>query len=122
MKTQGAVRRKAKYIPPPPGPEEGYDAIIAYFDKYSTEELEKAGHLEEVAPEELEELAASAAYQLLCRNGLHVKLSHKDYELLSRLAARNHIAVEALAKGWLTQCLRQEAKGLATQKKAKQQR
>jgi len=41
-----------------------------------------------------------------------LKLSRKDYELLSRLAARKDIAGESLAKGWIIQCLRQEAKHL----------
>jgi hypothetical protein len=113
MRNRRTVTRNAKHIPPPPGPEEGYGAIIAYFNKYSTEEIEKAGYLEEVSPEEMEELAASAAYQLLCRNGLHVQLSHKDCKLLSRLAAQRDTGVEALVKGWIAERLRQETQQLA---------
>src|SRR5437667_7574599 len=113
MSNRRTVTRKAKAIPPPPGREDGYDAIIAYFNKYSTEELEKAGYLEEVSPEELEELTASAAYQLLCRDGLHVQLPRKDCKLLSRLAARKDTGVEMLVKRWIVQRLRQEAEQLA---------
>src|SRR6516165_6919397 len=113
MRNRPTVAEKTKHVPPPPGPEEGYDAIIAYFNQYSTEELEKAGHLQEVPAEEIEEVTASATYDMLCREGLHIKLPRKDYELLSRLAARRNIAVETLAKRWITDRLRQEAKQLA---------
>jgi hypothetical protein len=113
MRNRRTVTGKTKRIPPLPGPEEGYDAIIAYFNKYSTEELEKAGYLEEVSPEEIEELAASAAYQLLCRDGLHVQLARKDCKLLSRLAAQKDTGVEILVKRWIAQRLRQEAQQLA---------
>src|SRR6266849_4594789 len=113
MRNRRTVTRNTKRIPPPPGPEQGSDAIIAYFNKYSTEEIEKAGYLEEVPPNEMEELVASAAYQWLRRNGLHVQLSHKDCKLLSRLAARKDTAVDILVKGWISQRLRQEAQQLA---------
>jgi hypothetical protein len=105
--------KKAKHIPPPPGAEAGYDEIIAYCSKYSLDELEKAGYAREVPRELEEEVTASAAYQMLCRDGLHLKLPRKDYELLSRLAARKAIAVATLAKRWIGQGLEQEAKQLA---------
>src|SRR5438132_8006930 len=92
---------KAKKIPPPPGPEASYDEIIAYHSKYTLDELEKAGYAEEVPREELEELSASAAYYMLCRDGLLLKLPCKEYELLSRLAARKNTAVETLVKRWI---------------------
>ena len=88
-------------IPPPPGIEAGYDAIIQYHEKYSMDELEKAGYLEEVLPEEIEDLEASAAFQLLCREGLKLKLNRKDYAKLSRLAAKKKVAIETLAKRWV---------------------
>jgi hypothetical protein len=127
MRNHGVRSSKAKKIPPPPGPDAGYDEIIAYHSKYTLDELEKAGYTEEVSREEVEDLTASASYYQLCRKGLHLKLSRKDYELLSRLAARKDIAVETLAKGWIVQGLRQEAKGLTAARKpsptiAKQQR
>jgi hypothetical protein len=117
MSNRQRITRTTKHIPPPPGPEEGYEAIIAYFDKYSSEELEKAGYLEEVEPEYAEEVTASGEYHFLCRNGLHIKLSRKDYELLARLAARKHVAAENLAKGWVLHSLRQEAKQLSARRK-----
>lgn len=117
MRNHRVRAAKAKEIPPPPGPEAGYDEIIAYFSKYTLDELERAGYTEEVPPEEIEELAASAAYYLLCEHGLHLKLSRKDYELLSRLSARQDIAVDALVKRWVVARLRQEAKQLTTGRK-----
>jgi hypothetical protein len=95
-------------IPPPPGIEAGYDAIIQYHNKYSMEDLEKAGYLEEVPREEIEDLEASAAFQILCRDGLKVKLTRKDYAKLSRLAARKKVAVETLARRWVKMGLREE--------------
>jgi hypothetical protein len=111
------VRKTANKIPPPPGPEAGYDEIVAYHSKYTLDELEKAGYATEASPEEEEELAASGNYYLLCQRGLHVQLSPKDYELLARLAAQKHVAAESLAKGWVLQSLRQEAKQLSTSRK-----
>lgn len=113
MRNHRIKTRKAKHIPPPPGPGAGYDEIIAYHSKYSLDELEKAGYAKEVPRAEEEELTASVAYRMLCRDGLHVKLPRKDYQLLSRLAARKRTAVETLAKRWIDHGLRQEAKQLA---------
>jgi hypothetical protein len=104
---------KAKRIPPPPGSDASYDEIIAYHSKYTLDELEKAGYAQEVSREEEEELVASAVYSRLCQEGLQIKLSRKDYELLSRVAARKDTAVETLVKRWTTERLRQEAKPLA---------
>ncbi len=97
-------------IPPPPGLEAGYDAIIDYHTKYSMEELEKAGYLHDVSRQEIEELEASAAYQYLFKYGIQVKLARKDYERLSRLAARKGEAIETLVKKWIKQGLERERK------------
>ncbi len=56
MTTRRSKARTSKTIPPPPGPEEGDDALIAYLHKYSDEELEKAGYLQEATAEEIAEL------------------------------------------------------------------
>ncbi len=109
MSNRRLTSQNDRFIPPPPGPEEGYDAIIAYFQKYSTTELEKAGHLMEASAQEIQELTASAAYQYLCENGLHLKLPRKLFKQLSLLAAREDIRVEDLVKRWIQQGLRKEA-------------
>jgi hypothetical protein len=117
MTVQRSAARKSKTIPPPPGVEDGYDAVIAYFDKYSTEELEKAGYLEDVPAEEIQELEASAAYQLLCEQGLNLKLTRKDYERLSRLAAKKAVAVETIVKKWIKKGLEEETRATINAKK-----
>lgn len=84
MTTNHRTGQAQKFIPPPPDPdEEGYDALIAYFHKYTTEELEKAGHLQEPSRKEVESMEASATYSLLCEKGVHVQLPRKDYERLT---------------------------------------
>ncbi len=116
------INRRAKptsnsKIPPPPGIEAGYDAIIQYHEKYTMDQLEKAGYLEEVPPEEIEDLEASAAFQMLCREGLKLKLTRKDYAKLSRLAAKKKVAIETLAKRWLKMGLREEWKAKSPAKR-----
>jgi hypothetical protein len=110
MNNRKPNNRPGNAIPPPPDPEEGYDALIAYFTKYSTEELEKAGYLEEASREEVEEVTAAATYQSLCETGLHVNLTRKAYEQLSWLAARQDVAVEDLVKKWIRERLREESR------------
>ncbi len=108
MNQRTMSRGRIKTIPPPPGTDDGYDAIIAYFNKYSTEEIEKAGYLEEVSQEELQDLAASATYELLCKHGLKTKLTRKEYKELSCLAARSDVSAESLAKKWIRERLQKE--------------
>ena len=109
MKNHRSKAKAAAKIPPPPGPEASYDEIIAYHSTYTLDELEKAGYVEEPSPEEVEELTASATYSLLCEKGLHLKLTRKDYERLSRLAARQDVAPEDLVKKWIHERLREES-------------
>lgn len=108
-KTIGKAKTAAK-IPPPPGLEAGYDAIIAYHKKYSMEELEEAGYLEEVPDEEWRGVQMSATFQLLCSRGLQLKLSRRDCLGLTTLAASQGLDVEDLVRRWIKQGLRQEAK------------
>lgn len=110
MNNRRPNNRATKPIPPPPDPEQGYDAIIDYFTKYSTEELEKAGHLEELSPEEVEEVTAAATYQYLCETGLQLKLPRKAYGRLSRLSAHRDVDVEDLVKKWIGERLRAESR------------
>lgn len=110
MKNQNAAARKIKKAPLPPGSEASDDEIIAYHSRYSLDELEKAGLAEEPGPEEVRELSASANYAWLIRNGLRLKLSARDYEQVSLLAAKEDVAVESLVKKWVRDRLRHELK------------
>jgi hypothetical protein len=107
-------------IPPPPPIEAGYQAIIDYHTKYSMDELEQAGYLEDPSPEEVEGITASADFEFLCKNGLHLGLSRKDYEQLSLLAARLDIDVEKLVKKWIRQRLHEESRIVEKQVKCLQ--
>ncbi len=118
MNNRRTVARQTRPIPPPPDPDkDGYDAVIDYFTKYSTEELERAGYLEEASAGEVEELTASATYWSLCEQGLHLKLTRKNYEQLSLLAARQDVPVEDLVKKWIRERLREECKAPAHDKR-----
>jgi len=64
MKTRNAKRRTNRTIPPPPGPEEGDEALVAYLHQYPAEELEKAGYLQEPTPEEIRDLEESAEREI----------------------------------------------------------
>lgn len=96
-----STSRRNEMIPPPPGPEDGHDAIIAYFDRYPTEELIRAGHLSDPTEKELEELEASGAYMLLRSRGVNLTLSDKDCERLSVMAVRQKVAPEELVQRWV---------------------
>jgi hypothetical protein len=112
MESHRSKTKQVNSIPPPPGPEAEYDELIAYLSKYSLDELERAGYAEIPSAKEAEEVTAAAAYHLLCRNGLQLKLARKDYEQLSRLAVRKDVSVAALVKDWIKQRLSEEAKQL----------
>ena len=96
-------------IPPPPDLDAGYDAIIDYHKRHSVDELERAGHVEEVPPAELRPVRAAAMYQLLCMDDLRVKLAHRDYKLLAELAASKDSDVESIIKQCIKEFLRQES-------------
>jgi hypothetical protein len=110
VKNHRAKFSRNSKIPPPPGLEAGYDAIIQYHGKYSMDELEKAGYLEEVPDEEAEEMAASATFQILCREGLNLKLNRREYEKLSRLAAKERVDVKTIVKRWIKKGLEESRK------------
>jgi len=76
MTSRRTTTRASKPIPPPPEPEEGYDALIAYLHKYSLEELERAGYAQEPAPKEVEALEADVSHHLARQK---VKGLAKDY-------------------------------------------
>ena len=110
---RGKFSRNSK-IPPPPSLEAGYDTIIQYHDKYSMDELEKAGYLEEVPDEEAEEMAASATFQILCKEGLSLKLNRSEYEKLSRLAAKERVDFKTIVKRYIKKGLEESSRTLAT--------
>ena len=43
-------------VPPPPGPDATAEELVAYFEKYKLSELEAAGYVHDLTPQELKEL------------------------------------------------------------------
>ena len=106
MKTHDAKRRTNRTIPPPPGPEDGDEALVAYLHKYPAEELEKAGYLQEPTPEEIRDLEESVEREIqrekvkgLAREypKTNRQLKVQLVELLSRFAILKPTARKELA-------------------------
>jgi hypothetical protein len=117
MKNDRPKAKRHDKIPPPPGLEAGFDEIIAYHSRYTLDELEKAGYVEDASPEHVQEVAAAAEYWFLCRDGLHVKLTRKEYERLSKLVAREHVTAQDLVKRWIRERLAKESQRLVGDKR-----
>ena len=109
MKTTLRQTKLAR-IPPPPSPEDGYDAIVAYFQKHTPEQLERSGHLKKLTAKELRDLEVSAAEALKRRAELRVRLPVSDFLELRQLANSKGAAVESLASRWLRERIRAEKK------------
>ncbi len=81
MTTRRTKATTTKTIPPPPGPEEGYDALIAYLHRYPAEELEKAGYLQEPSAEEIAALDRDMAHHFARKQVMGLA---KEYPRTSR--------------------------------------
>ncbi len=108
MKNHGSKTKGNRKIPPPPGQGASYNDLIAYFSKYPWDELEKAGYTEEVSGSEIRDLENAATFQLLCAEGLHVKLPPKIWEQLVLLAFQKETTVAKLIQKWILQNLHEK--------------
>jgi len=88
MKTRDTKRRPIRTIPPPPGPEDGDEALVTYLHKYPAEELEKAGYLQEPTPEEIRDLEESVEHDIKRQKakGLAKEYPKANYDRCSQLA------------------------------------
>jgi hypothetical protein len=108
--------KKRKQIPPPPEPNASWEEQAAYFEKYGTEELEEAGHLQALTEEDqrfVEEVKAEAGRRIAARKArgqLNLALSPEQLNRFSQYANRKHIPPSTLAKAWILERLDQEAK------------
>jgi hypothetical protein len=89
MTARRTTTKALKRIPPPPQPEEGYDALIAYLHKYPLEDLEKAGYLQEPTPQEMQALDADMIHHVARQQvkGLAKEYPKTRRERTARLAA-----------------------------------
>jgi len=104
-------------IPSPPGAGATPEELAAYFEKYGLEELEAAGYVSDLSPEEereMEELAAECAARVEARKSgrtqLNLAMSAEQLERFTRHANKKHIPPSTLAKAWILERLDQEAK------------
>ena len=112
-----ASRKKAasKKVPPPPGTRKSYGQKAAYFEKYSIDDLEAAGHVGEPSDEEaalLEDLSEKARASVAARKRskqLNLTVPEDALETLNRIAERQHIPATTLARSWVLQRLERES-------------
>ena len=95
------LSNKSKRIPPPPGPDASWEEQSSYFDKYSLDEVEKAGYFQPVNDKKfLDELARSARAQQK-REQVNISLEPEQVVQLKRIAKRKHLSPSTLARVWL---------------------
>lgn len=105
-----------KQIPPPPEANASWEEQAAYFEKYGTQELEAAGHLEPLSDEDqklVDEVKAEAGKRIAARKGrgqLNLAMSPEQLDRFTQYANRRHIAPSTLAKAWILERLDDEAK------------
>lgn len=103
-------------IPPPPDATASWDEQAAYFEKYSTEEIEAAGHLAPLTDDDqklIEEVKAESGRRIASRKvrgQLNLAMSPEQLERFTEHANRKHIPPSTLAKAWILERLDQEAK------------
>lgn len=110
------VKKKVS-IPPPPGLEASTEELSAYFEKYGLDELEAAGYVQNLTPEEendMQQLAAHCRARVDARKGsrtqLNLTMSPEQLYRFIQYANKKHIPPSTLAKSWLLERLDQEAR------------
>jgi len=110
------AKKKAKRdIPTPPGAGASAEELATYFEKYGMNELETAGYVRDLTPEEEVEMQALAAHcqvqaRQSARTQLNLAMSAEQLDRFTRHANRKHIPPSTLAKAWILERLDQEAK------------
>jgi hypothetical protein len=109
-------KENKKEIPAPPDANASWEEQAAYFEKYGTEELEAAGHLEPLTDEDqklVEEVKAEAGRRIAARKArgqLNLAMSPEQLDRFTQYANRKHIPPSTLAKAWILERLDDEAK------------
>lgn len=111
-----ANKRAKKEVPLPPGAQASVDELEKYFEKHSLQELEAAGYVAKLLPEEQKEMDALAqecqsrvAERKSARKQLNLAMTQDQIDRFVRYANKKHIPPSTLAKAWILERLDQEA-------------
>jgi hypothetical protein len=112
-----AKKNGNSHIPLPPAEDASPEELAAYFEKYGLDELEKAGFVRDLKPEEQEEmdlLSAECQARVTGRKNrrtqLNLAMSPEQLERFTRYASGKHIPPSTLAKAWILERLDHETK------------
>ena len=113
-------KKPTKRIPPPPGVGAPWKEQSAYFDKYDTVDLIKAGYLQSLSSTDkhlFAELKTSARAHLKKsqREQLNLSLRTEELKRLHTAADRNHLQAATLARAWLLERLDHEVPRASSQ-------
>lgn len=109
-------KKHKKDIPPPPDANASWEEQSAYFEKYGTEELDAAGHLQALTEDDqrlIREVKAESGSRLAARKErgqLNLALTPEQLNRFTQYANRKHIPPSTLAKAWILERLDDEAK------------
>lgn len=113
MATEKQVIRKK--MPLPPAKTKSWRAKAAYFEKYSTDELEAAGYLKPLSAKEelvLDKLTQRAQQSVKARKNrrqLNLTVPEEALNRLEQIALSQYIPATTLARAWLLQRLEKES-------------
>jgi hypothetical protein len=112
------ARKKIKNnIPPPPAATASPEELSSYFEKYELNELETAGYVRDLTPEEqkdvdylTEHCRARVEDRKSARTQLNLALSAEQLDQFTRYANKKHLPPSTLARAWLLERLDAELK------------
>lgn len=109
--------KREKNIPPPPRAKASAEELASYFEKHSLDELEAAGYVRDLTPEEqkdMEQLASLSRARIearkTMRTQLNLALSAEQLELFTQYANKKHLPPSTLARAWVLERLDAEIK------------
>lgn len=112
-------KNNKRQIPPPPDADSPWEEQAAYFKKYGSDELAKAGYLRPLTQEDerfVEEIRKEAARRIATRKArgqLNLALTPEQLNRFTQYAKKKHIPPSTLAKAWILERLDQEAKDVS---------
>lgn len=101
-------------IPPPPGEDASPEELLAYFETYDLSELEAAGYVDRLSPEEIresDELANACKARIAARtnrNQLQLTMTLEQLQKFTLFANQKQIPPSTLASSWVLERLEHE--------------